>query len=1171
MARKMSGGNAAPIQTIMSMEQFHLITQNPLARSFGDRYQNNEELFHIETYLQRYHNLMLRPMTDEVFSSLQQTLFNLERNCHLWFLKHPIHSEITVPLSPYTHGVLQLMDEVDEAYGELLAKYKSIKKSQPSFGFGFTNWSEHFWLPDNPDLFGLHEEGLDSSTQSQENFTVVTRPSEKHGEQLSQKDYHRNQLGQLWNDRGNNTRLKLFNSTSPIHWPSEKDDDFTSTYYPDLEISGTLERSGTSNASKRPSVKPRSLRGEFDLSFVNPEDAQTRSLGAHSFSRKPRKKLVSESSVNAEAPPKYVALNYRLAREPELQLDDSFMCQLDVFHMKLMMTPTGRELLDQLMDSSNKSNDSTYFFHRNAVHVFGHDINDHTAFLSHSDYPVDQVEEEPQPEATEGLMRKLWNKFKRKRTNRRQTAPYSDSKQAMDTMGERYLGSDGDILEVWVPTAIRKDSEYFAKGADWDQQRNRGHYTLMPKVIEYARALLEALIKLKGFTFPSLEDYFRFIDFIENQLRSEMGIAPKVVSSETGYFSNTLAAKKEVMGLRRLYGEARTERYLHALDIAEREMIDEEQLQEIEQCEYIKVEAPKHCKPKDYFPHFDEDIQKWCIPSIYNRRSRHREATTEASVTELIYLLGGNFQVANPKDITYSSEFEMSNVSSGFMRSASPKMPERFDFEIIASQSSEDEVQQSMPVTGMERERVNSQAKKRSMKDSLTRSFDIIPAPRPRSKRVPTSHKDTESTLEPIDVPDVPVKELEPAPPVVLPVSPPSERANANHLLAKASYLWKATPQDDFIEQAKHYLENYEQLVLDHERNQSNDPGFKGAFARKAKEEFLRNEQTLLHHRFAFVDELEHFVYQWIAGNIVIEDEQSRDIGNAVRLLELLREEHQHLTRILLKRKIIPWIQDGDAEQASLWWKDFLSKETSLRIEHYNSDETPSYFEDFPIEIQSKLLKLWSRRFGRRFLRHFKQDQPHTRIIPITNPDKIEVKDDLRYNLEGMDIPFNPDAPFPEVSKVRAAESRVHYPKDGPMTEVRLGYGQDWIATPMSSDEKEQKRTELMEKLGGDYNEKNYPEGYWSKLSGKTLVVIPDFIALAHELGHAQGHAKGIDRRFMHADSYQEDHDLFLWANNEEHYMITQIEHPLMKEHELPARKWHRFSNYKLKDFIRTS
>ncbi|BDD07028.1 hypothetical protein [Aureibacter tunicatorum] len=337
------------------------------------------------------------------------------------------------------------------------------------------------------------------------------------------------------------------------------------------------------------------------------------------------------------------------------------------------------------------------------------------------------------------------------------------------------------------------------------------------------------------------------------------------------------------------------------------------------------------------------------------------------------------------------------------------------------------------------------------------------------------------------------------------------------------------------------------------------------------------------HCRMELLDEIEHNIYLWHSRCPVL----SMSIPPAFHkslfmLLETLHKEHVDLIGYMLEQGHPLWVPDQaglteeEHEHIQMTWQKLAkdpSKELFTIISNLMFSEStrlPDAAQFFQM-VMSSFARLLSRPFGRKLVCDIVNNSQHRlRVFPVPYYDKESTNcvhpTGWRSNTATAKSDFDKDNLFGEVnpSPKHGGNIELKYPD----FELQGQMGTHWSVVkrpyrarrqdspvPKSKEEK----TDAVDLLKA--------QNHYIPNSGN-IILKPTFVVLGHEGGHVKNFQEGTNRHHVHKDHYETDPELILWRNNEEHYVITQVENPIREEHHLPPRQWHISQSILFTEFI---
>ncbi|BDD06832.1 hypothetical protein [Aureibacter tunicatorum] len=203
--------------------------------------------------------------------------------------------------------------------------------------------------------------------------------------------------------------------------------------------------------------------------------------------------------------------------------------------------------------------------------------------------------------------------------------------------------------------------------------------------------------------------------------------------------------------------------------------------------------------------------------------------------------------------------------------------------------------------------------------------------------------------------------------------------------------------------------------------------------------------------------------------------------------------------------------------------------------------------EEFIVNILDMFAKIMSKPEGRKYFRPLAAFKAY--MMP-TKEENMQLSGQFPTNTRVADCKykFSVENPFPRVIAGRAAESNFLIPVNGKKIELYDNMKSMPYFDPEVRTEQRAKESKFDTTLK-DLEHRTLPN--------KRLILMPDFVAFYHEMGHAWNNLKGANRKALFEEEYKADPNALLMTNNEEHYVIEFFENQIRKAWHLPLRMNH--------------
>ncbi|BDD12629.1 hypothetical protein FUAX_50610 (plasmid) [Fulvitalea axinellae] len=343
-------------------------------------------------------------------------------------------------------------------------------------------------------------------------------------------------------------------------------------------------------------------------------------------------------------------------------------------------------------------------------------------------------------------------------------------------------------------------------------------------------------------------------------------------------------------------------------------------------------------------------------------------------------------------------------------------------------------------------------------------------------------------------------------------------------------------------------------------------------------------EWAFTKEQLSVLDRLEHRCYDWLNGKINYMGRQRPFVASVLDLLNDIQAEHERLTYRMMTREYRLWtpdLEEGCDEYglANDAWTRLLTDSGRLVVSVRNSEYTESPHQRFPgfrAVAMSRLLRLMSRPFGRNLVNQLAFGDKKVAVYPNDKQKEGVGVGIWRGSRKGpyegrFKEPPTREKPFPEMRATEGCDAFVTLSLPHSQDAGRLCFDDSWteeqfgkldidFATAMREGEMPEAEEE---ELAVSIRERQDSDELTELAKGLgTVTLLPGFLSLGHELGHAKHMTHG-DYRSAPADLYNPDNGAErFWGNNEEHFAITQYENKIREEHGLRPRKWHIITNY---------
>ncbi|BDD05685.1 hypothetical protein [Aureibacter tunicatorum] len=368
--------------------------------------------------------------------------------------------------------------------------------------------------------------------------------------------------------------------------------------------------------------------------------------------------------------------------------------------------------------------------------------------------------------------------------------------------------------------------------------------------------------------------------------------------------------------------------------------------------------------------------------------------------------------------------------------------------------------------------------------------------------------------------------------------------------------------------------------LLQAQIKQLGQPDYPSSAHQRKREKLITADMEICHHRLALLDELEHQIYAWHKRCPVLSLALPPLYHKSLfLLLETLHKEHVKLTAYMIQRRHKLWLPD----------KETLSKQQNDHVQStwrmLSGDSESSEFisnimftgrikfktvKEFHAFVMSSFSRLLARPFGRKLVMDILANPDHKVYIYPTSyydEDSSNCAHSTGWGTSKATAKsrFSKENPFAEVtpSEKHGGNIELVYPND----ELGVGLGEYWSIVKDTETHHEHSKAMRKDEKSSRSKKLLKEKGYYIPQSGN-YILKPSFVILGHELGHAKNYFEGTSRTNVHKEHYQTDPDLIPWRNNEEHYVITQIENSIREEHSLPNRQWHTSHPISLAEFI---
>ncbi|WP_338393092.1 hypothetical protein [Fulvitalea axinellae] len=338
--------------------------------------------------------------------------------------------------------------------------------------------------------------------------------------------------------------------------------------------------------------------------------------------------------------------------------------------------------------------------------------------------------------------------------------------------------------------------------------------------------------------------------------------------------------------------------------------------------------------------------------------------------------------------------------------------------------------------------------------------------------------------------------------------------------------------------------------------------------------------------RFELLDLMEHDIYAWHRRCPLLSFYYLPVYHKSLLLLlDSIHKEHMLLVKHAMRERHHPWIPDyeslAETERVAVResWENLAFTCEEAPDLSVIQDEVPSHvfftkrIEGFRPMVMSSVARLLSRPFGRCLICSIAGSS--SRKLSVEPADRGSKSS----NACVMPLSFLPHSPTPveEFSKERPFVGLKPAKGCGgqisvmvPWKELLAIYGEHWrvikdprhVELPDNTKKKKDKKGD--EKLVTPEMER---QGYYVPRSGN-YVLSPTFVTFGHEAGHVQSYHSGESRTRLFKETYKEDPDFCPWNDNEEHFVIEEVENRIRGEHGLPLRKWHKSGAVDLQELI---
>lgn len=334
------------------------------------------------------------------------------------------------------------------------------------------------------------------------------------------------------------------------------------------------------------------------------------------------------------------------------------------------------------------------------------------------------------------------------------------------------------------------------------------------------------------------------------------------------------------------------------------------------------------------------------------------------------------------------------------------------------------------------------------------------------------------------------------------------------------------------------------------------------ALALKAYNGIEPEEDPKLQGRLGALAHLDRAIYAWFDHHKTDDLDQ---VPNALYLQNLLQEtarEHQELIDEVVRRDLLPVnvedLNGKEIEKVGFVWKSLLSGKGNLQIREKE--------KGFQARMFSAIAKLLEGGTGRDLLNDLSRDRgSESQNIVISSQFEDELKGTTtEERAESEAIPISSLNPKTEnAHKLKGSSS------DNQRTDLPT-YGKK--GSNFSAEEFHDflVQTDDSSKLkwGDQAYERGARTGSLVRLvsepgfllgEDESQILMPDFVTLGHELGHAQRLLRGAP---LHNETLEDmgvtnRADKALWNNPEEYVNIKAVENRIRKEHGLSTRKYH--------------
>ncbi|BDD06300.1 hypothetical protein [Aureibacter tunicatorum] len=315
-------------------------------------------------------------------------------------------------------------------------------------------------------------------------------------------------------------------------------------------------------------------------------------------------------SMGARRMPRIKAVQEWLDMDPSQNLEGTFKNKLQSLNLRLMMCPTGRLILEKAMHlgPNMEPHQHPFNYEHYRINVFAHTWNDETAYFL-GDSPEYQ-EIDVQTGTSQPLTRreKLAKLFKRRKKFIAPPEPFHSPKEALNSIGRDPLGGieKSDILIAANP---RKETKFLDKSKFWDEQKKEGYLTLTPKVIEYCRVLIQAIVTQYKHKFRTVNDETAFAHYLENQVRKELKLTERAYQPENVH---ERFARDKVLSTERMYGKE----YASQIAKARKMHVDDEWVEE-KDGEYERISGYDNYDAPRITPKYDPYTNTVTVPRLF--------------------------------------------------------------------------------------------------------------------------------------------------------------------------------------------------------------------------------------------------------------------------------------------------------------------------------------------------------------------------------------------------------------------------------------------------------------------------------------------------------------------------------------------------------------------------